>query len=184
MQLLCWQEWKLNLRTFISVIARLMNGTDHPSLSAAFTLTAKSSRNFTIWWCPAQTALWRGVMPSSLGMLGFSTFNGKITRESQSCLCFCAIKKASVLVSAFSLFNLQVKVRVKVLKSGELNSFSSVSELLSRSVLHPRGETPSACFRAGREWFLEVLPILSVEQRRPASGWNIGSFVMLLRVCD
>lgn len=157
-----------------------MNGTDHPSLSAAFTFTAKSSRNFTIWWCPAQTALWRGVMPSSLGMLGFSTFNRKIT-ELFMLLCY---KKSICISVSFQSFNLQVKVRVKVLKSGELNSFSSVSELLSRSVLHPRGETPSACFRAGREWFLEVLPILSGQQRRPASGWNIGSFVMLLRVCD
>lgn len=82
-------------------------------------------------------------------------------------LCY---KKSICISVSFQSFNLQVKVRVKVLKSGELNSFSSVSELLSRSVLHPRGETPSACFRAGRERFLEVLPILSGEQRRAASG--------------
>lgn len=55
------------------MIKWLIEGTDHPSLSAAFTLTPKSSRNLTMWWWPAQTALWRGVMPSSLGILGFST---------------------------------------------------------------------------------------------------------------
>lgn len=49
-------------------------GAPHqPSLSAAFTLTPKSSRNFTMWWWPAQTALCRGVIPSSLGLLGSST---------------------------------------------------------------------------------------------------------------
>ena len=48
-------------------------GPHQPSLSAAFTLTPKSSRNFTIWWWPAQTALCSGVMPSSLGLLGSST---------------------------------------------------------------------------------------------------------------
>ena len=66
----CYAIWWLN------------KGTDHPSLSAAFTLTPKSSRNFTIWWWPAQTALWRGVIPSSLGMLGFSTLKTQIcTKE-------------------------------------------------------------------------------------------------------
>lgn len=50
-------------------------GPHQPSLSAAFTLTPKSSRNRTMWWCPAQTALCRGVMPSSLGLLGSSTCN-------------------------------------------------------------------------------------------------------------
>lgn len=45
----------------------------HPSLSAAFTLTPKSSRNLTMWWWPAHTALCRGVMPSSFGLLGSST---------------------------------------------------------------------------------------------------------------
>lgn len=63
-------------------------------------------------------------------------------------LCY---KKSICISISFQSFNLQVKVRVKVLKSGELNSFSSVSELLSHSVLHPQGKTPSACFLAGRE---------------------------------
>lgn len=63
------------------MIERLAEGTDHPSLSAAFTLTPKSSRNFTMWWWPAHTALWRGVMPSSLGMLGFSTLKTEIRKK-------------------------------------------------------------------------------------------------------
>lgn len=50
-------------------------GPHQPSLSAAFTLTPKSSRNLTMWWWPAQTALCSGVMPSSLGLLGSSTWN-------------------------------------------------------------------------------------------------------------
>ena len=50
-------------------------GPHQPSLSAAFTLTPKSSRNRTMWWWPAQTALCRGVMPSSLGLLGSSTYD-------------------------------------------------------------------------------------------------------------
>lgn len=48
--------------------------TYHPSLSAAFTFTPKSSRNFTMWWWPAHTALCKGVIPSSLGLLGSSTY--------------------------------------------------------------------------------------------------------------
>lgn len=51
----------------------LPQGPHQPSLSAAFTLTPKSSRNFTMWWWPAQTALCSGVIPSSLGLLGSST---------------------------------------------------------------------------------------------------------------
>lgn len=50
-------------------------GPHQPSLSAAFTLTPKSSRNLTMWWWPAQTALCSGVMPSSLGLLGSSTWD-------------------------------------------------------------------------------------------------------------
>lgn len=46
----------------------------HPSLSAAFTFTPNCTRNFTISVCPAHTALCRAVIPSSLGMLGSSTW--------------------------------------------------------------------------------------------------------------
>lgn len=45
----------------------------HPSLSAALTFTPNCTRNFTISVWPAHTALWRAVIPSSLGRLGSST---------------------------------------------------------------------------------------------------------------
>lgn len=56
------------------VSPRCQVDTYHPSLSAAFTFTPKSSRNFTMWWWPAHTALCKGVIPSSFGLLGSSTY--------------------------------------------------------------------------------------------------------------
>lgn len=54
-------------------LKKILKWTHQPSLSAALTLTPKSSRNLTMWWCPAHTALCKGVIPSSFGVLGFST---------------------------------------------------------------------------------------------------------------
>lgn len=91
--------------------------TDHPSLSAAFTFTPKSSRNFTIWWCPAQTALWRGVIPSSLGMLGFSTLNRRNHGGNSEMLIH-----ASVLSDSLAFFKALSYSQSKSAES-ELNSF-------------------------------------------------------------
>lgn len=66
---LAWTDWSISF-----TITDPTKCPHQPSLSAAFTLTPKSSRNLTMWWCPAHTALWRGVMPSSLEVLGLSTF--------------------------------------------------------------------------------------------------------------
>lgn len=74
----------------------------HPSLSAALTLTPKSSRNFTIWWWPAQTALWRGVIPSSFGVLGLSTWGWSQTQFEEETV-------DKLLLSPFQVYNIGVR---------------------------------------------------------------------------
>lgn len=61
---------------FITVLHNLTL-TYQPSLSAALTFTPNCTRNLTISVWPAHTALWRAVIPSSLGWLGSSTCGGE-----------------------------------------------------------------------------------------------------------
>lgn len=61
-----------------------MRSTNQPSESWALTSQPNWTRNFTISKCPAQIALCRAVIPSSLAALGFFTCPAVLTTSSSS----------------------------------------------------------------------------------------------------
>ena len=58
-----------DLRKFQEACREFRNNTYHPSLSTALTSAPRSMRNRQTSKCPAQTALWSAVIPSSFAML-------------------------------------------------------------------------------------------------------------------